>query len=929
MRRLSILAAAAVLLVLQAPGQSSPDDRRVDPFVVDDVGGPLLDELEGLAHRRWALGRARSTFADAVGDARRYAALPRDGSVLDEAAAAARVGDCRTADAIAARVLEVPQPAAVARRGWDLRGRCAEQLGEHARAVDAFDEARALASGDDPVAPWRDLWTARAALVVDPARAVEAAQRARDALTTDVGTHEAAFLVERARLQLPSQRVDAIDALDALMARYPEQPDIDTHLLELAVAETAAERPEAAVRRLHRRILDKPWRPGMDALVRLRDAIAADHDVRLPSESVEARLERGAHIRYMRHWDIADEILQSALDDAPAGARSQGLRNRIRLEMARNDYDRAAFESALAHIAAIDAEGGVGVSSSDVLRWRVRSLSRLDREDEAYAAMADSVRRRPAAERHRRLYDYAWDYGMYDVAYAHADATWSTYEWRTFEGAFLAHLAGHYERSAELFETVIASSSSLTTRLRARYWLGRTLADAGDLAGAREAWERCIDARERHYYGQQAANRIAELDRAEAPPIVPDPSGEDGADGDGNVDDEAGDALPLVQLVPASRPARLHWTGIDGPAVASLETVETDDPTAFEPWDASRPRHGELRRFADTWGDLFPEAREALALFDVGAGEAARRRFRHVAIELRVLDVLFRRGRSVTTRNPISLDRRMWEHEIDNRGRDVRGWWGGPMGGERYPVPSGRAEREAFVERHAVIRDSRPALRDDLLGALRELGDAGLVRRMVHDAGDFWTRPMDDPDWRDQWLDAYPRAWGELVEPHARRYDLNPYLLWSLMIVESEMNPDSISHADAWGLLQVITRTGELIARGSETPGFGVHRLLTPSESIHYGMWYLDQLLTKFHGQEPLALIAYNAGPHQVQRWLEWRGDVLDMDEFIETVPYDGARRYPQTILGYLANYRALYGDGATLYLGNALDPTFEENIYY
>jgi soluble lytic murein transglycosylase len=143
------------------------------------------------------------------------------------------------------------------------------------------------------------------------------------------------------------------------------------------------------------------------------------------------------------------------------------------------------------------------------------------------------------------------------------------------------------------------------------------------------------------------------------------------------------------------------------------------------------------------------------------------------------------------------------------------------------------------------------------------------------------------------------------------------------------MNPDTVSHAFAYGLLQVIPKTGTLCALLFGEPDFGINELLEVDGSIRYGTWYLSQLLYKFHGQEMLAMVAYNAGPHQVQRWLEWRGDDMEMDEFIETVPYDGARRYPQRVLRYVSIFRAVNGLDREVYLGNELDDTFEDNIYF
>ena len=120
-----------------------------------------------------------------------------------------------------------------------------------------------------------------------------------------------------------------------------------------------------------------------------------------------------------------------------------------------------------------------------------------------------------------------------------------------------------------------------------------------------------------------------------------------------------------------------------------------------------------------------------------------------------------------------------------------------------------------------------------------------------------------------------------------------------------------------------------MIALRADQADFGIHELLDPRASIQYGTYYFNELLQKFHGQEILAMIAYNAGPHQVQRWLEWRGDQMDLDEFVETVPYDGARRYPQRALRHMSIYRHLYLDDDSLYVGLALDPTFENNIYF
>ena len=40
-----------------------------------------------------------------------------------------------------------------------------------------------------------------------------------------------------------------------------------------------------------------------------------------------------------------------------------------------------------------------------------------------------------------------------------------------------------------------------------------------------------------------------------------------------------------------------------------------------------------------------------------------------------------------------------------------------------------------------------------------------------------------------------------------------------------------------------------------------------PDINIRYGAWYLGHLLDRYHGDERLALAAYNAGQENVDRW--------------------------------------------------------------
>lgn len=164
-------------------------------------------------------------------------------------------------------------------------------------------------------------------------------------------------------------------------------------------------------------------------------------------------------------------------------------------------------------------------------------------------------------------------------------------------------------------------------------------------------------------------------------------------------------------------------------------------------------------------------------------------------------------------------------------------------------------------------------------------------------------------------MQLYPRAFPELVTRAAERYGVNPYLLWALMTVESSYNPDSVSVAEALGLLQVIPRTGLKIAELLGDDRFGHYDLLDEDVAVEHGAFYIAQVIRKFYGQELFSFAGYNGGPHRVAEWLDQRGD-MPLDEFVEEIPYDQAREYTKKVTYFLALYLRLYEGKDTLYIG-------------
>jgi len=152
----------------------------------------------------------------------------------------------------------------------------------------------------------------------------------------------------------------------------------------------------------------------------------------------------------------------------------------------------------------------------------------------------------------------------------------------------------------------------------------------------------------------------------------------------------------------------------------------------------------------------------------------------------------------------------------------------------------------------------------------------------------------------------YPRAFHLQIHEILKNYELDPFLVLSLMRQESAFNPRIISKANAIGLMQLMPKTAEEVARslGQEIPT--EEQLKNPSNNVRLGIDYLNYLMVSFNQNMVYALAAYNAGPTKIKQWIALRPS-LDPLEFIETIPYTETRNYVKKVLRNYAIYLTLY----------------------
>ena len=121
----------------------------------------------------------------------------------------------------------------------------------------------------------------------------------------------------------------------------------------------------------------------------------------------------------------------------------------------------------------------------------------------------------------------------------------------------------------------------------------------------------------------------------------------------------------------------------------------------------------------------------------------------------------------------------------------------------------------------------------------------------------------------------------------AAKYGVDPALLAGVVKQESNFNPNAQSGVGAKGLTQLMDSTAR---------GLGVSNSFDPAQSLDGGAKFLGGLLKQFHGDQSLALAAYNAGPGAVQKY----GGIP---------PYQETQRYVPLVLGYATQFRRIWAN--------------------
>ncbi|GBF11794.1 lytic transglycosylase domain-containing protein [Tepidibacillus sp. HK-1] len=156
------------------------------------------------------------------------------------------------------------------------------------------------------------------------------------------------------------------------------------------------------------------------------------------------------------------------------------------------------------------------------------------------------------------------------------------------------------------------------------------------------------------------------------------------------------------------------------------------------------------------------------------------------------------------------------------------------------------------------------------------------------------------------WQLMYPIKYNDIIYKYSRQFDIDPYLILSIIQVETRFDEKKISKKGAVGLMQIMPETAKWIIEKGNFPPQSLEYLSRPEVNIALGSWYLANINQQFQGNEIYTMAAYNAGPGNVKKWIEdgiWDGNA----ETIDQIPFGETRHYIQRVLHFYERYQWIY----------------------
>ena len=152
---------------------------------------------------------------------------------------------------------------------------------------------------------------------------------------------------------------------------------------------------------------------------------------------------------------------------------------------------------------------------------------------------------------------------------------------------------------------------------------------------------------------------------------------------------------------------------------------------------------------------------------------------------------------------------------------------------------------------------------------------------------------------------TFPELYMDSVERYAKDYGVDPLLVLAIIKTESNFDNEAVSQKGAKGLMQIMESTAQWIGSKMEMGYYDSNLLHNPDCNIKMGVWYLRWLSDKYNDID-LAIIAYNGGVGNVDRWLA-DSNYSNDGRSLSKIPFEETSNYLFKVKFAYKVYRFLY----------------------
>lgn len=153
-------------------------------------------------------------------------------------------------------------------------------------------------------------------------------------------------------------------------------------------------------------------------------------------------------------------------------------------------------------------------------------------------------------------------------------------------------------------------------------------------------------------------------------------------------------------------------------------------------------------------------------------------------------------------------------------------------------------------------------------------------------------------------LNSHPREYSGFVEKYASEYGVPEYIIYAVILEESDFQSNFVSDDGKIGLMQLSPEIFQmLLAMTKESSDTGI--LYDPETNIKYGTYLLSYLYTEYNRWKTV-FAAYLTDSEQVDYWMEY-AENTDENGNLTNIPDDEVAIAVAKIEAELEMYKKLY----------------------